>query len=94
LESIYGEFGGDKRFSMISLSLDDEIAAPREFLASRTYAWNQIFLGNPSQNQVARDYNAHTIPLVILVSPEGKIVARELRGEAIKAAVSKALSAP
>jgi thiol-disulfide isomerase/thioredoxin len=94
LEAIHEEFGEDERFAMMSLSLDDEIATPKEFLEGRDLPWTQVFLGAPSESQVAKDYNAQVIPLIILVGPDGKIVAQGLRGEAIRAAVAKALKKP
>ncbi len=94
LEAINKEFGKDKRFAMIGLSLDDEIDAPKKLLTAKNLSWPQVFLGNASESQVAKDYNAQSIPLILLIGPDGKIVALGLRGEAITAAVAKALGTP
>lgn len=94
LQSIQRRFGKDARFAMISLSLDDEVDVPKEFLAGKDLFWPQVFLGNPSESQVARDYNAQSIPLILLIGPDGKIAALGLRGEAIEAAVAEALGKP
>jgi thiol-disulfide isomerase/thioredoxin len=94
LEAIHKEFGDDERFAMLSLSVDDEIAAPGTLLEGKDHAWTQAFLGAPSESQVVKDYHAQVIPLHILVGPDGKIVAHGLRGESIRAAIAKALAQP
>jgi thiol-disulfide isomerase/thioredoxin len=94
LEAIHKEFGHDERFAMLSLSLDDEIATPRKFLKSRDLPWPQVVLGAPSESRVAQAYHAEVIPLIILVGPDGRIVAQDLRGDSIRAAVAKALKKP
>jgi thiol-disulfide isomerase/thioredoxin len=94
LETVYKEFGKDERFALISLNLDDETDAPKKFLAGRALPWSQVFLGNPLESQVAKDYNAQSIPLTVLIGPDGKIVALGLRGESIKETVVRVLGKP
>jgi len=77
---------------MIGLSLDNETDAPRKFVNSKKIPWTQGFLGNSEESQVARDFNVEAIPAVFLIDPDGKLVAKELRGDKIKKAVAKALS--
>ncbi|GAC1336464.1 MAG: hypothetical protein NVSMB14_04080 [Isosphaeraceae bacterium] len=94
LKSIHKEFNKDKRFAMMSLCLDDEIEAPINFLRDQNISWPQVFLGNSSESKAAKDYNAQTIPFVLLIGPDGKIIALGLRGKEIKAAIAKVLGTP
>ena len=48
-------------------------------------------MGKWSDSKVTPLYGVEGIPSIFLLSPDGKIIARELRGEAIADAVGKAL---
>ena len=49
------------------------------------------FLGPPSQSGIPAEYGARGLPAIILIGPEGRIVARNLRGSEIKRVVAEAL---
>ncbi|HEV7925524.1 MAG TPA: hypothetical protein VGR14_09220, partial [Verrucomicrobiae bacterium] len=53
--------------------------------------WIQGFLGKWSDSKVTPMYGVEGIPSIFLIGPDGKIVARELRGDAIADTVGKAL---
>jgi thiol-disulfide isomerase/thioredoxin len=91
LKATYKAFGVNDAFVMISLSLDDEAAAPKKFAAQNDIKWIQGFLGKWSDSPVTPLYGVEGIPSIFLIGPDGKIVAKELRGEGIKDAVRKAL---
>ena len=52
--------------------------------------WLQVF-GDDAQS-MANDYGVEGIPAVFLISPEGKIVGADLRGEQFVKVVEEALS--
>jgi len=79
---------------MISLSLDTDQDAPRKFAKEKKTAWIQGFLGDWSQDNVTKAYGVDGIPEMFLVGPDGRIVARGMRGVAIKQAVERALGPP
>jgi peroxiredoxin len=91
LKSAYDAFGSSDRFVMISLSLDNAASAPAEYARKNNIKWIQGFAGAFSQSRVAMSYGVEAIPAIFLIDPEGKIVALDLRGDAIGAAVEKAL---
>jgi peroxiredoxin len=92
LKATYEAFGKDRRFVMISLSLDAERAAPRRFAREHGFAWRQGFLGDWSQDTVTPAFGVYGIPAVFLIAPDGRILATGLRGPKIKEAVASALS--
>lgn len=92
MKAAYDAFGKDKRFAIISLSLDSDPAAPRKFARSRDTPWKQGFLGDMSSDKVTGTYGVSGIPAIFLIGPDGKIVARDLRGGKIKEAVTSALA--
>ncbi len=92
LKEVYNAYGGDPRFVMLSLSLDNEISVPKKFAQQRgTNAWRQAFLGNWPKDPVHKAYDVYGIPELLLVGPDGRIIAMDLRGDATKTAVGKAL---
>lgn len=91
MKATYDAFGKDSRFAMISLSLDEKRDAPEKFVRDRDIAWTQAFLGNWSDDQVTKKYGIRGIPAIMLIGPDGKIVATNLRGAKIKASVAAAL---
>jgi peroxiredoxin len=92
LRDVFKEFGADSKFAMISLSLDNSAADVSQFLKGKNQPWSQAFLGAWAQDPVTKAYGIESIPAVLLVDPDGKIIARDLRGEAIARAVADALS--
>ena len=82
-----------KGFEVIGVSLDSEREKLDAFLQKQEgMTWAQYFDGQGWQNKLARQYGVESIPFTILVGPDGKIIATNLRGEALGAAVEKALA--
>jgi thiol-disulfide isomerase/thioredoxin len=94
LQEVQAAFGSDDRFVLISLSLDREIEVARTFVKDRGLSWVQAFVGDEAGEQVLEDYGASSIPATYLIGPDGKIIARGMRGDAIIQAVKKALGKP
>ncbi len=88
---LYEEFGDDPRFEIIGLSLDDEPGAPKRYVEEKGMNWVHGFLGNWMQTDVPNKFKVGGIPAIMLIDPEGKLVAVELRGRAIRDAIEKAL---
>jgi peroxiredoxin/5-hydroxyisourate hydrolase-like protein (transthyretin family) len=91
LKATYDAFGKSPQFAMISLSLDASPAQPRGFARVNNIQWIQGFLGDWSQATIPNLYGVEGIPAIFLIGPDGRIVARDLRGDAIRAAVGQAL---
>jgi hypothetical protein len=51
--------------------------------------WTQGFVGQGSR--ISTDYGVASIPQIMLIGPDGKVIARDLVGPGIKAVVSQAL---
>ncbi|WP_165246772.1 sigma-70 family RNA polymerase sigma factor [Paludisphaera soli] len=92
IRAAYDAFGKDGRLAIVGLSLDESIDAPRKFQDEHKVPWTMAFLNGGTQGPNAA-YGVRAIPSLVLVGPDGKIVARGLRGAGIQAAVAKALSA-
>ena len=92
MKATYDAFGQDPKFVMISLSLDSKASTPQKFVQDKDIHWVQGFLGDWSKDTVTKDYAVFGIPSIFLIGPDGKIVAQNLRGEGIKAAVDRTLN--
>jgi len=92
LKAAYEAFKDNPRFAMIGLSLDPEIKAPRDYAANNQLGWIMGFLGDWSKTDLPSQYGVQGIPSIFLIGPDGKIIARDLRGEDIKATVAANLS--
>ena len=91
LKTVYDSFGNDRRFAMISLSLDRDRKEPKEYVEANKVGWTQVFLGDWDQDNVTKAFEVDGIPSIWLIGPDGKIVAKGLRGAKIKEAVAAAL---
>lgn len=92
MKETFDAFGKDQRFAMMSLSLDQDPAAPRKFARIHDIAWTQGFLGDWSNDKVTATYGVYAIPAIFLIGPDGKVLATHLRGAGIKEAVATALA--
>jgi peroxiredoxin len=89
LDAVHKAFGADPRFALVSLSLDESPAEAASFMKSERFTWRQGHVG-PKSPLVAA-YGATSIPATFLIGPDNKILATDLRGEKLKAAVAAAL---
>ena len=94
LQAVHEAFGKDDRFAILSLSVDEGIDEPKAFQEARKLPWAQGFLGVGIHGPQPGRFGVKAIPAFVLVGPDGKIVARGMRGEEIKKAVAKALGTP
>ena len=92
LQAVHDAFGKDERFAILSLSVDEKIEEPRKFQEKRKLPWSQAFLGGGIHGPIPGTFGVVAIPAFVLIGPDGKIVARGMRGEEIKKAVAKALA--
>jgi peroxiredoxin len=83
-----------KGFEIIGVSLDEKADALTKFIKERGVTWQQFFDGKGWTNALAIKYGVMSIPATYLLDAEGKILAKDLRGEALEAAVDKALVKP
>ena len=91
LRAVHDAFGADPRFALVSLSVDASAADLAAFLKDHPEPWTQVALGDWTKDPVTKSYGVAAIPSIWLIDPAGKVVARDLRGANIKAAVARAL---
>ena len=80
------------RFAILSLSVDEKIDEPKRFQEKRQLPWTQAFLAGGMHGPIPGTFGIRAIPAFVLVGPDGKIVARGMRGDNIKKEVARALA--
>ncbi len=87
IAAVYEKYKGDD-FDVLSVAVWDDPADTKATAEEEGVVWNQII----NAQQVPTDlYGIEGIPHIILFGPDGTILKRDLRGEAIEAAVAEAL---
>jgi thiol-disulfide isomerase/thioredoxin len=81
----------DKGFDVVGISLDQDENKLKSFILQRKISWHQYFDGKGWENKLAVKYGISSIPATYLLDKDGKIVAKDVRGEELGKAVAKAL---
>ncbi|NIG57166.1 AhpC/TSA family protein [Chitinophaga sp. Cy-1792] len=81
----------DKNFTVLGVSLDEDKSRWLGAIQRDGLSWTQVSDLQGWQNEVAVQYGIRSIPSNFLVDPNGKIIARDLRGEALEEQLAKIL---
>jgi thiol-disulfide isomerase/thioredoxin len=82
-----------KGFEIIGISLDKDRPKLASFTQEKKMTWPQYFDGLGWENKLAVKYGVQSIPATYLLDGKGIIIGKDLSGEALDAAVAKALAA-
>ncbi len=80
---LYNEYK-DKGFDILGVSLDRDKAAWLKAIEDDGLTWNHVSDLKYWQNEVAQLYGVRGIPYTVLLDPEGKIAAKNLRGQQLE----------
>ncbi|MBL7859548.1 MAG: AhpC/TSA family protein [Cyclobacteriaceae bacterium] len=83
----------DKGFDVFGVSLDRTKDDWVQAIAEDGLVWTHVSDLKYFESQAAKDYNINAIPFSILVDPEGKIIAKNLRGPALDKKLEEVLGA-
>ena len=94
LVPIYNELKGDD-LEFISISLDSKEENWRKMLEEEKLPWVMLWdeegfvIGN-EPNKIQRAYGFYSIPFIVLIDKDGRLLAKDLRGERVKEEILKA----
>ncbi len=88
MKELQAAYAADPRFAILGMDEDEQLDAAIMFVAEDKITWPQARLAIDSD--LAKQFGATAIPLTLLISPEGKILARDLRGDELKKAIDAA----
>jgi peroxiredoxin len=81
----------EKNFTILGVSLDSDKDKWQQAVKDDGLGWTQVSDLKGWESIAARDYGVEAIPSNFLVDPSGKIVATNLRGEALEAKLAEVL---
>jgi protocatechuate 3,4-dioxygenase beta subunit len=93
LKATFHTFGRDPRFVMIGLIADETPGPVRRYCARYGLSWEQRYIGSTyDPNRYEAAFGVWFPPKAFLIGPDGRIVAKDLEGEAIRRAVARVLA--
>lgn len=81
----------DKNFTVLGISLDREKQKWLDAIAADGLTWTHVSDLKGWQNQVAQQFGISSIPQNFLVDPKGKVIGKNLRGEALEAKLASVI---
>ncbi|GAB3903549.1 TlpA disulfide reductase family protein [Larkinella knui] len=79
----------DKNFTIFSVSLDNNRQNWLNAIRKDQLTWSHVSDLKGWKNEVAQQYGINSVPANLLIDPNGKIVARNLRGEDLTAKIKE-----
>ena len=87
LVEVYNKYKGDK-FDLLGVAVWDKREETLKSIESKNIAWSQIIDAGSIPTDL---YGISGIPQIILFAPDGTIVARNLRGDGLKAKIAEVM---
>ncbi|UOR03905.1 AhpC/TSA family protein [Hymenobacter aerilatus] len=82
--ALYNQYR-DKGFDVLGVSLDSKKEAWQKAIQADGLTWTHVSDLQGWKNQVAVDYGISAVPQNFLIDPQGKVIAKNLRGEELQA---------
>lgn len=73
----------DRNFAILGVSLDSERKPWLEAIKKDQVFWTQVSELNGYDNSLATKYVIRSVPANVLIAPDGKIIAKNIRGKAL-----------
>lgn len=89
--ALYNEFHS-KGLNIISVSLDEDAESWKAAIAADKLVWTQVSNLKEMKDPIALQYGVTQIPTTFLVDVSGKIVAKDLYGDDLKAKIKELLT--
>ena len=90
--ALYNEFH-PKGLNIIGVSLDKDAAKWKDAIAKDGLVWQHVSNLKYWDDPIAKQYNIQSIPATYILDAKGIIVAKDLRGDALRAKVQELLNA-
>ncbi len=87
---VYNDYKG-KNFTILGVSLDKNKDAWLKAIEDDHLTWNHVSDLQYWDNSAAKLYGIQAIPANFLIDPEGKIIAKDLRGDDLKAELAQVI---
>lgn len=88
--ALYNDFHS-KGLNIVGVSLDKDLQKWKDAIAKDNITWTQMSNLKFWQDPIAELYNVKSIPVMFILDSKGKIIARDLRGEELRAKITELL---
>lgn len=92
LKELYKKYKKNKYVGMLGISLDVDKDQWKDAIERDTLNWEQVCDFDGFNSEIARQYTIRQIPTNILLSPDGKILAKDLKGETLKKKIEEVVA--
>lgn len=82
----------DKKFSILGISLDIDKQSWKDAIKKDTLSWEQVCNFTGINSETMKQFAILKLPTNILLSPEGKILARDIKGDSLKKKLKEILA--
>ena len=89
--ALYNEFHS-KGLNIVGVSLDKDAAKWKDAIAKDKLTWTHVSNLKFWDEPIAIQYEVQSIPATFILDASGKVVARDLRGEELRAKIASLLS--
>ena len=93
LKELYKKYKKNKYVGMLGISFDVDKKQWKDAIKRDTLEWEQVCDFGGLNSEIAKQYSVKQIPANILLSADGKILAKNLRGEELKKKIEEIVSA-
>ena len=91
LVKLYAEYH-DKGLNVVGVSLDRKAEDWKKAIEDDNFPWTHISNLKFWQDPIAQEYNIRSIPATFILDENGKIIAKDLRGEALNEKIASLLN--
>lgn len=91
LKSIQSKYSADD-LQIIGISLDTNPKKVEQFIRSKKMSWPQIIQPKEWDGEITKKYNVLGIPATYIISKNGKIIAKDLRGEELEKEIANLMN--
>lgn len=93
LKELYKKYKKNKYLGMLGISLDTDKEQWEEAIKRDTLDWEQVCDFGGFNSDVIKQYTIKQVPANILLSADGKILAKDLKGEQLKKKIEEVVTA-
>lgn len=92
IKDLYARYG-QRGFDVIGVNLDKSAATAQQFLAANRYPWKHLYDEGGLDGRLANDMGVMTLPLMLLVDKQGKVVNRNVSSADLPAELQRLFGA-
>lgn len=89
LSDLYKKYGGNRGLEIIGVNLDYTRSELLEYLKTNRLPWKQLHEPGGFDSRLATDLGVVTVPLMLLVGPDGNVISNNIQASEIEEEVKK-----